>query len=222
MNYLRQLDILDPKLITFPIALIGYGGIGSPTGLLLSIMGCNDLTLKDGDRVEDHNFPNQVFFKEDEEIFKVDAGRSVITKFTDCDPKISHRYYESCDELSGVVISGVDKMSVRQTIWDGVKYNVDVPLYIDGRIGAEQIEVFTIRPSDIEDIEFYEEKWLFDDSEVAELPCTGRSIMYIGFMIAALIASQFKKWIKGEPYYGRISYNLLTNIQVTQHEVATQ
>lgn len=123
--------------------------------------------------------------------------------------------FEGQMPLSGIVISGVDSMASRQMIWEKVKFNINVPLYIDGRIGGEVLQVFTIQPSQIEDIELYEST-LFPDSEAAELPCTARSIIYTGFGEAAFICSQLKKWIKREKYYRKISFDLKTLTAVLQ------
>lgn len=214
MEYLRQLDILDPNMIVFPVSLIGCGGIGSPTALVLAKMGCENLTLIDGDSVEAHNLPSQIFRKTDIGKKKVDACKETVLEFTDCNINTVPEFFNK-QSLYGVVISGVDTMEARQKIWSRVRYNVEVPLYIDGRIGGEIVQIYTIRPSQLEDVEFYE-KWLFPDEEVAELPCTAKAIVYIGFTIGALIASQLKKWLKNEPCYKRISFDLKTMTIVMQ------
>lgn len=204
MNYTRQLGILNPDDIIFPVTFIGCGGIGSPTALLFAKMGCKNLTLIDPDKVEEHNVPNQMFRKKDiegeKDKYKVEAMKEQILDFTDCFVNIVPELFEGQFELSGVVISGVHNMAARKKIWESVKNNFEAPLYIDGRIGGETIHIFTARPYHIDDIEFYE-KYLFPDEDAAELPCAERGIMYTGFRIASEIALQFKKWLKKEKYY---------------------
>lgn len=213
MNYWRQLDILDPNMINFPITLIGCGGIGSPTALALAKMGAGRLILVDPDSVEEHNLPNQLFYRADTGKTKVDALSKMLHDFAEVETQMIPEKFEGQKPLSGIVISGVDSMNSRRMIWEKVKFNFDVPLYIDGRIGGEIIQVFTVRPSQIEDIELYE-KTLFPDSEAAELPCTARAIIYTGFAVSALIASQLKKWIKEEWYFQKISFDLKTMTSV--------
>lgn len=216
MNFQRQLDILDPRCILYPITLIGCGGIGSPTALVLAKIGCPNLILMDPDTVEDHNLPNQLFPLVDTDKPKVDACKEMVLAFADCSIRTMPAAFDGIQDLSGIVISGVDTMKVRQQIWEKVKFNLGVPLYIDGRIGGEIIEVYTIQPSQIEDIEFYE-KFLFPEEEAAELPCTARAILYTGFVAAGLIASQLKKWLKGgEKYYRRVNLDLKTMTSLLQ------
>lgn len=215
MNYRRQLDILDPDAIVFPITLIGCGGIGSPTALALAKIGCQNLILIDHDTVEEHNLPNQFFRKSDTGKKKVRACKSMLQKFSDCDVKAIPEKFDNKQNLSGIVISGIDSMQARKEVWERIKNNLSVPLYIDGRIGGEIIQVFTIQPSHIEDIEMYE-KALFPDKEAQELPCTARAIMYTGFVVAGLIASQLKKWIMNEQCFCKISFDLKTMSTVLQ------
>lgn len=215
MNFRRQLDILNPNDIVYPVQIIGCGGIGSPTAIVLSKIGCPNLTIIDNDIIEEHNQPNQLFHLSDTGKQKVEACRNVVNKFSDCEVNVIPEMFDSSKELSGIVISGVHTMKARKEIWEKVKYNVDVPLYIDGRIGAEIIQVYSIQPSQIEDIELYE-KSLFSDEDAVELPCTEKAIMYTGFVIAGMIGSQFKKWIKGEQFFRRISFDLKTMSIVLQ------
>ncbi len=215
MDFRRQLSLLDPNSILFPVTLIGCGGIGSPTALMLAKIGCQQLTLIDPDIVEDHNLPNQLFPLSDVDNTKVDACKKMVNQFSECSVSVVPEKFNGNCELSGIVISGVDTMKARAEIWEKVKFNLEVPLYIDGRIGAEIIQVYTIQPSQIEDIELYE-KSLFPDEEALGLPCTARAIIYTGFTVAGLIGSQFKKWIRKETYYCRVSFDLKTMSIVLQ------
>lgn len=215
MDFRRQLDILDPNMIVYPITLIGCGGIGSPTALALAKMGCPNLTFLDPDIIEGHNLPNQLFFKSDVDKKKVESCRDMVSAFSNCSVDAVPEKFDGSRELSGIVISGVDSMASRQLIWDKVKWNLNTPLYIDGRIGGEIIQVYTIRPSQIEDIELYERNF-FPDEEAEELPCAERAIMYVGFTIAGLIGAQFKKWIKEEQFFRKITFYLKTMKTVLQ------
>jgi len=215
LTYDRQLDILDPSVIFYPVTLIGCGGIGSPTSLVLAKMGCSDITLMDADEVEEHNLPNQLFRLTDIDSKKVVACQAILQEFSTCSVRIIPEMFNGTQDLSGIVISGVDNMAARQTIWEKVKYNLDIPLYIDARLGGEVVQVFTIQPCQIEDIELYE-KHLFLDEEAEILPCTARAIMYTGFVVAGLIASQSKKWLKNEFLYHYISLDLKTMTNVLQ------
>ncbi len=216
-DYIGQLDILNPELFRFPVTLIGCGGIGSPTAILLAKVGCPNLTVFDPDKVEAHNLPNQFFRKSDLGKYKASAIFDFVKEISDTHTcACSYQFSDREKRPLGMVVSGVDNMHTRLSIWERMRYNTDVPLYVDGRIGGEILEVLTIRPSQVEDVEWYERKFLFSDEDAANLPCTARSIMYTGFVIAGIIVSQIAKWLKGEEYYRRVNLDLKTMTSVLQ------
>ena len=59
-RFLRQLDILPPEKLQFPIVVIGAGAIGSATVVTLAKMGCSSITVWDHDTLEEHNASNQL------------------------------------------------------------------------------------------------------------------------------------------------------------------
>jgi len=228
-DFLRQLDILNPSEIICPVTIIGLGGIGSPTALELAKMGFRKMTLFDPDRVEAHNRPNQLFRKKDEADpsdeegsgrLKVEAMKEIIGEFAEwCSVTAIAEQFEGQLPLEGIIISGLDHMEMptgenneerrfwgRKEVWQKIRNNINVPLYIDGRIGGEIVQVFTVRPNQWEDIETYEET-LFSDTEAMELLCTAQGIIYTGFGIASFIAAQTKKWLKQESYPFSMTYN---------------
>jgi len=209
MSFLRQLDILNPAMIVYPITIIGVGGIGGPVAWILAKMGCREITLYDPDLVEEHNLPNQFFRLGDKGRLKVEAVRENILQFAETKITAIPEFFQGQMDLEGIVISGVDSMKSRQDIWAKVRYNLNVPLYLDGRMGGEIVQVFTVRPCQIEDIETYE-KNLFSDEEASNLPCTAQSIIYSVMVLGGLIASQLKKWLKGESYRTKITFDLKT------------
>lgn len=215
MNFLRQKGILDPDEIIFPITIIGCGGIGSPTAIMLAKVGWSKITLIDPDIVESHNLPNQLFPLSAVGKNKVEICRELIRQFSDCSiTTIVERFSEkSC--YPGIIVSGVDSMKSRMEIWENLKFNINIPLYIDARIGAELVQVYTVQPSNLSDIEMYE-KYLFSDENSVQLPCTARAIMYTGFAVSSLIGSQLKKWLKQESYPRRISFDLKTMSMLAQ------
>lgn len=216
MNFLRQLDILNPELIIYPVTIVGAGGIGSPTAFLLSKMGCKNITLYDFDTVEEHNRPNQIFRAQDEGKSKTEAMKEIIGDFAEwCEINTISEKIEEKTSLSGIVISAVDSMKSRKTIWESARYNTDVPLYFDGRIGGEFIEVYIVRPCRIDDVEEYEDS-LFSDEEADERPCTEQGIIYTGMGVAVHIAAQLKKWLKGEECNRRIAYDFKKGILILE------
>jgi len=210
MSFLRQLDILNPNEILYPVTIIGVGGIGRAVTETLAEMGCRKIILYDPDIVEEHNRPNQAYREKDINRLKVEAAKEIIQEFAEwCQVTTIPEKFENQKLLEGIVISAVDTMESRKEIWKAVRYNVNVPLYIDGRLGGEIIQVFTVRPCQIEDIEIYE-KALFPDENAAQLPCTAQQIIYVGKIAGGLITSQLKKWLKQEKYNLEITFDLVT------------
>lgn len=208
-DYLRQLDILNPNKIQWPVTLIGCGGIGSILAVLLAKMGVPKMILIDSDNIEAHNLPNQFFPLEDLDKPKVESLANFVKKLAPVEIVPLQEKFTKDSKAEGIVISGVDSMTSRQEIWKVLKWKTQVPVYLDARLGGEVVEVFTIRPYQLEDVKFYE-KFLFNDSEGEELPCTRQNIMYSGFAIAALAANQLKKWILGSKYDPRVVFDLST------------
>lgn len=209
MDFLRQLDILNPDMIVYPITIIGVGGIGSPLVWILAKMGCKKITLYDPDRVEAHNLPNQFYRLADVNRLKVEAVRESVLQFAGTEITAIPELFEGQRALEGIVILGVDSMKSRREIWRHLRFNLKVPLYLDGRMGGEVVQVFTVRPSQLEDIEAYEES-LFSDEEASNLPCSAQSIIYSVVVLGGLIASQIKKWIRKEEYSPKITLDLKT------------
>ena len=63
----------------------------------------------------------------------------------------------------------------------------DTPIFIDGRLRAEQMQIFCVTPDKIEEYE----KHLFDDSEVEDAPCTLKQTSHSAAMIASHMTAFF-------------------------------
>ena len=189
MDFVRQLDILDPEKITDLVTIIGAGGIGSPTALLLVKMGFRKIKIFDDDTIENHNLPNQIFRNMDIGKKKVQAIKEICEEFSKCEVNIIADKFTN-QKLLGLVVSGVDSMEERKQIWPNIKMNPFVKLYIDGRMGGEIGIIKVINPVNTFDVQNYE-KSLHSDEEAVEVPCTARSILYNTFSMASLIGGLF-------------------------------
>jgi molybdopterin/thiamine biosynthesis adenylyltransferase len=209
MEFLRQLDLVRPEALETPVHLVGCGGIGSFAALALAKLGCSHLHLYDDDRVEEHNVPNQLFRTADVGRPKVEALAEILEAFTGvrAHPHVRRLHGE---RLQGIVVSGVDSMAARRTLWvKGVRHRAGLPLFLDGRLGAEVCRLYAIRPADPDDIRCYEQS-LYEDGQALPLSCTAGAIIYTGFAMASLMADQVKKFAAGEPVPREILYDLKT------------
>lgn len=208
--YLRQMDILSPRQMEDQrITLIGCGGIGSAVGLMLAKLGFRSFQLYDADTIEPHNLPNQMFpllttmgggdgdWVSTIGLHKAEVLSWEMMGFNHSMLAIPHVEPYADQPLSGIVISAVDNMAVRKTIWEKVKVNSDVSLYIDARMGAQVGLVYTIKPGDAESVRFFENVALYSDADAIQLPCTNRAILYNIFMIAALTGRQLRNHLRG-------------------------
>ena len=209
MEFLRQLDLVSPETLDIPVHLVGCGGIGSFTALVLSKMGVRHLSLYDPDGIEEHNLPNQLFRVSDVGRPKVEALREILEEFAGL-PVEAQPVEVERQRMAGVVISGVDTMRARKTIWQQcIRYRAAILRYIDARMGAEVARIYAVKPTDPGDIRFYE-KTLYHDEEAEAIPCTAAAIVYSGFAIASLIGNLVKRLATGEDLPREVLFDLKT------------
>ena len=104
------------------------------------------------------------------------------------------------------MILAVDRMETRRSFADGGLRGGFWKLLIDGRMGGEQIEIYTVRG-----LTEYG-RMLVPSSDVEQGDCTGRSVVYNTAVIGGLIANQVKKFAKGDKLHPVITvdlYNLI-------------
>jgi molybdopterin/thiamine biosynthesis adenylyltransferase len=197
IDYWRQLDLVSPSDLDFDINLVGVGGLGSPIALALAKMGCPRLTLFDDDTVEPHNLPSQLYRMADISMPKVEALAKILREYVDAEiTPINERVTQRT--FTGVVISAVDSMAARRTIWQScVRYKAGVKLYIDARMGGEVGRILTVSPTNPMAVEAYEAT-LFSDEEGSQELCTAQATIYSTFGIASLVANQVKRFARGE------------------------
>lgn len=180
-----------PNDSSLEISIFGLGSIGSWTSLLISKLGIfKSIFLDDLDNVNEVNLAGQLYFSDSIGIDKVTAIYKVLRIFGE---KNTINTYTD-DILSGDVddlilpisISAFDNMAARKYLFEKWINNISLDYYsdiylknikgdlitpkifIDGRLNAEQFEIFFVTPDKIEDYR----KYLFDDKDVLDLPCS--------------------------------------------------
>jgi len=210
LDYTRQLDLLDPaELAGVHVDVVGLGGIGSPTGLALAKMGCADLRAIDMDRVEAVNLSTQLYRRQDaaDGVWKAHACRQIWHDFAGIDATAVVSPVAAVS-LRGIVVTGVDSMATRQSIWEQVLATPAVEWLIDGRMGATDGTIRTVRMAHAADRRLYEPS-LYDDATAVALPCTGRAVIWNTLWLAALLARQVALIVMGpRPPERRIEFDL--------------
>lgn len=207
-RFTRQLDLLDPAQTNVPVTIIGAGATGSFTALSLAKMGVHNITVYDFNTVEEHNLPNQFYRTCDLGKPKVVALQEIIEQFEGIEINARNERYRG-QRLFGIVIVAVDSMDARIRIWKFVKQNSDVKLFIDSRMGAEVMRLYTFDPNDFYACKEYETN-LYPSSEAVQVRCTAKTIMYTVLLIASLLANQVKKFLSGEFLKKELIFDLKT------------
>lgn len=214
MDFSDQRNIFDPNAHSWPVHLIGAGGINNLVGPVLAKMGVREIHIWDDDYLEERNCPTEVAYSYHMVGHpKVAAMADAIYYLMDKNVEvIQHQERVTADTpLSGIVICGVDSMASRQEIWVNVKNNfLEISLFIDGRSAGEETAVFAFSPADFESADKYE-TWLFDDSEAMQLACGARNIGYISAYMAFEIARIVTRFHRNLPvkFYTPCDHSIL-------------
>jgi hypothetical protein len=189
------------KVETFPIPIVigGAGGIGSWLVLFLSRMlpPTSYLFLYDNDVVEEINMAGQMYSTKDVGQYKVDAMSNMAKLYAGYDRVQVQKELYVADSLSSpVMFSAFDNMEARKVMfknWKSEAAGYDGrSIFIDGRLLAEQLQVFFVTP---ETAKLYEDVYLFDDSEVEEANCSYKQTTHFAATIAAKMTQGFTNWL---------------------------
>lgn len=176
------------------ILIGGMGGTGSWTSLLLSRANFNIIAY-DMDTIEEVNLAGQFYGAYQIDSPKVVAVANNIRIF--CDEVISTyaEEYTIDSPAHYFMVAAFDNMKARKIMFENWLKEVNdwkkdksifpyEPLFVDMRLSAEHMQILCIT-SDDERIREYQEKYLFNDSEVEEAPCTFKQTSHAATMIAS-------------------------------------
>lgn len=206
----RQLDIIPVGCLSQPITVIGAGAIGSFTVLSLAKMGFRNITVYDFDKVSEENMNCQWYRISDIGRPKVEALKDAVHSYSGVEINENDKKYEG-GRLHGIVISAVDSMSVRKTIWQSVKDSPFVSWLIDPRMASEYAVSFVMNPNDDKDKESYEKTLHSDEGGVQER-CTAKATIYTSTMIAGYVAKHVKDLVTNNPYARVTHWNIGDNV----------
>lgn len=203
------------------VILAGVGGIGSYVGFLLARMKPKSLFIYDDDIVEFANMSGQLYSSEDVGKRKVDALASMISKYAMYDSTfaIAERFTNDC-EASDIMICGFDNMKARKTFFDKWVNHVSRKsdedkkhcLFIDGRLAAEELQVFCIQGDDTYNICNYQ-NFLFSDEEADTTICSYKQTTFMANMIGSIIVNLFTNFVANEIVEGLRDLPFLTSYE---------
>ena len=202
------------KDITEKVAIVGgAAGIGSWLTLLLARTGIQ-VEVYDFDTLEQHNIGGQWYKTQNIGKAKVDALQENVKDFTDETIVANNERVTENTLTSDIVFSAFDNMKARKDLFQAWKeQNKDNPnaIFIDGRLAAEQWEMYCITRGNEAQMAYYESPdILFEDSEVQDAPCTMKQTSQYAAMLGSFMVSALT--------------NHLTNVNACQTErrVATK
>ena len=97
VSFLRHAGWFGPEDAK-ALNIIGVGATGSWIGLLAAKMGFHKFQVWDGDIVEDHNLPNQIYELKDVNEPKVTAFQRILKEFNPSIEVITHNTFFKTDE----------------------------------------------------------------------------------------------------------------------------
>ena len=197
---MRQWDLLDPSAID-EITIVGAGGVGSTTALLLSKMGFTKIRVYDFDTVEQYNIGSQIYRIRDIGKPKVEALKEIIEDASGL--VIDARNEKVAEVKTQVLILAVDNIEARRELAEKSEYEI----CIDGRMGAETFNAYYFLS---EERDIYA-KTIFPQGDAEELPCTGKAIAYNTFGLGSIIAALVKKYGSGYIAKNRITGQVIAH-----------
>ena len=178
-----------------PVVVVGgAGGIGSWLSFFLARANFN-VTLSDFDIVEEHNIGGQLFKRNQIGKYKAEAvGRNVSEFSTNT---INAQIVKITEETATheFMFSAFDNMDARRAmfkVWKRSWNSMNRPIFIDGRLNAEQFQIFCVTPENADE---YERIHLFNDSEVEDAPCSAQQTTHTAAMIAGHMVGFFTNHI---------------------------
>jgi len=187
------------------VSVLGAGGIGSWTTLMLSRANVNTVYLVDFDSFEEVNLGGQFVTKEYLNLKKTDAVRNLVLKFSSNTEiiNINTKMDENSQLFTKIIISAFDNIEARKIVFNNWKTkfpNDKEAVFIDGRLEAEFYQIFTIRGDDKEAIEKYEKEQLFDDNDIPEAVCSYKQTSHIAAMLASEIVVSLTNFLTNLRY----------------------
>lgn len=187
MDYLRQLELLDPKQIgKRSVSLVGAGATGSYVALMLAQLGWGNtpqgqgvLKVFDGDKVEEHNIANQAYEPAHVGMPKVEALAEIIRRKCNFDIEVHNEMVsDQSSAKANYVFLLTDTMKSRSEIFDKcLQFSFDTDLVIETRMGLRDGRVYAFNPHSTDQVEAWKATLYSDD--VAETSRCGASASII-------------------------------------------
>ena len=189
------------------ITLAGVGGIGSYVGFLLARLKPAGLYLYDPDIVEQANMSGQLYGSSDLGQAKVSSLHRMLQVYANYYNSVAYQErFTAESEATDIMICGFDNMEARKLFFDAWEDRLmskpeeerGKMLFIDGRLAAEEFQVFAIQGNDTRAMREYRSKWLFSDAVADETICSYKQTTFMANMIASVMVNLFVNFVANE------------------------
>lgn len=189
------------------ITLAGVGGIGSYVGFLLARLKPAGLYLYDPDIVEQANMSGQLYGNHNLGQGKVYALHNMMQQYANHYNAVAYQErFTAESEATDIMICGFDNMEARKLFFDAWEDRLmskpeeerGKMLFIDGRLAAEEFQVFAIQGNDLRAMREYRSKWLFSDAVADETICSYKQTTFMANMIASVMVNLFVNFVANE------------------------
>lgn len=189
------------------ITLAGVGGIGSYVGFLLARLKPAGLYLYDPDIVEQANMSGQLYGNHNLGQGKVYALHNMMQQYANYYNAVAYQErFTAESEATDIMICGFDNMEARKLFFDAWEDRLmskpeeerGKMLFIDGRLAAEEFQVFAIQGNDLRAMREYRSKWLFSDAVADETICSYKQTTFMANMIASVMVNLFVNFVANE------------------------
>lgn len=178
----------------------GQGGISSWLTLLLSRMRPTSIYTFDMDVVEEVNLAGQLYAMEHIGKFKCDSVIDTVKRYSNYGSIFGiNEAYTPESMAANIMMCGFDNMVARKVFYNNWKQLVEsLPeeerkscLFVDGRLNAETLQVLCITGDASWDMQTYEERYLFNDSEALSNVCSFKQTAFTANIIAGIMSNLF-------------------------------
>lgn len=207
-----------------PIIVGGSGGIGSWLSLFLARQKAN-LFIFDTDKYEEVNMAGQFCKTRDIDKLKTQALKENIYDFTANRNVSCFGEYNKNSLINPIMFSGFDNMKARGIMFEkwvsglkDINLKEQVHVFIDGRLNAEEAEIYVVTPEKIEDYK----KTLFDDKEASPQNCSYKSTSHCSAIIAGLMVSAYNNVVtnhKVKMNYREVPFSIKYQLPLLNFEI---
>jgi|TARA_B110000967_G_scaffold201149_1_gene238014 hypothetical protein len=172
------------------IVVGGAGGIGSWLAPFLTRIG-HTLYIYDDDTIDQTNMAGQFYNQSQIGIRKTDAVKLNCRALNGANLISTFGRYDKNGLTSPIMITCFDNMAGRKLMFEKWVTQKDRELFLDGRMLAETGMIFCVLPGQEDN---YRAE-LFEDSEVADAPCSLKATSHCGALISVLLTNALNSYL---------------------------